>query len=54
MAADEAAANAKAADAQALKTECEMELAEAMPALEAALTALDTLKVSVALRTRSR
>ena len=45
VAADEAAANIKAADAKALKDECEMELAEAMPALEAALAALDTLKV---------
>ncbi|KAK7101371.1 hypothetical protein V1264_019760 [Littorina saxatilis] len=44
VAVDEAAANAKAADSTALKDECEMELAEAMPALEAALAALDTLK----------
>ena len=45
VAADEAAANVKAAESKALKDECEMELAEAMPALEAALAALDTLKV---------
>ncbi|XP_019624138.1 PREDICTED: dynein heavy chain 12, axonemal-like isoform X1 [Branchiostoma belcheri] len=42
--ADEAAANEKAAEAQALKDECESDLAEAIPALEAALAALDTLK----------
>lgn len=44
---DEAVANAKAAEAQALKDECEGELAEALPALEAALAALNTLKVCV-------
>ena len=43
---DEAAANIKAAEAQALKDECEGELAEAIPALEAALNALNTLKVT--------
>ena len=42
---DEAVANAKAAESQALKDECESELAEALPALEAALAALNTLKV---------
>lgn len=42
---DEAVANAQAAEAQALKDECEGELAEALPALEAALAALNTLKV---------
>ncbi|KAM4829514.1 dynein axonemal heavy chain 3 [Thomomys bottae] len=41
--ADEKEANASAAVAQAIKTECEGDLAEAMPALEAALAALDTL-----------
>ncbi|XP_041350374.1 dynein heavy chain 12, axonemal-like isoform X3 [Gigantopelta aegis] len=41
---DEAAANEQAAEAQALKDECEADLAEALPALEAALAALDTLK----------
>ena len=43
---DEEAANEKAAEAQALKDECESELAEAIPALEAALAALNTLKPS--------
>ncbi|EDM17633.1 rCG40149 [Rattus norvegicus] len=41
--ADEKEANAAAAVAQAIKNECEGDLAEAMPALEAALAALDTL-----------
>ncbi|KAG7228180.1 hypothetical protein INR49_013343 [Caranx melampygus] len=41
---DEEAATIKANEAQALKNECESELAEAIPALEAALSALDTLK----------
>uniref|UniRef100_H2M1P1 Dynein axonemal heavy chain 12 n=1 Tax=Oryzias latipes TaxID=8090 RepID=H2M1P1_ORYLA len=41
---DEEAAAMKANEAQALKSECENDLAEALPALEAALTALDTLK----------
>ncbi|XP_077865268.1 dynein axonemal heavy chain 12 [Saccoglossus kowalevskii] len=44
VASDEAVANEQAAEAQALKDECESELAEAIPALEAALAALDTLK----------
>ncbi|XP_055503511.1 dynein axonemal heavy chain 12 [Leucoraja erinacea] len=43
---DEEAATEKATEAQALKNECESELAEAIPALEAALSALDTLKPS--------
>ncbi|RVE70747.1 hypothetical protein OJAV_G00066880 [Oryzias javanicus] len=43
---DEEAAAIKANEAQALKSECESDLAEALPALEAALTALDTLKPS--------
>lgn len=43
--ADEAIANTQAASAQELKDECEAELAEAIPALEAALAALNTLKV---------
>jgi dynein heavy chain len=47
VAADELAANAKADEAKALKDECERELSEAMPALNAAIAALDTLKVSV-------
>uniref|UniRef100_A0A8W4FNZ5 Dynein axonemal heavy chain 3 n=1 Tax=Sus scrofa TaxID=9823 RepID=A0A8W4FNZ5_PIG len=41
--ADEKEANAAAAIAQGIKDECEGDLAEAMPALEAALAALDTL-----------
>ncbi|KAM9584412.1 dynein axonemal heavy chain 3 [Trichechus inunguis] len=41
--ADEKEANAAAAIAQGIKNECEGDLAEAMPALEAALAALDTL-----------
>ena len=45
VAADEAAANEKAMSSKALKDECEVELAEALPALNAALAALDTLKV---------
>lgn len=43
---DEEAATIKAKEAQALKDECESELAEAIPALEAALSALNTLKVN--------
>uniref|UniRef100_A0A803XYS6 Dynein axonemal heavy chain 12 n=1 Tax=Meleagris gallopavo TaxID=9103 RepID=A0A803XYS6_MELGA len=41
---DEEIATKKAEEAQALKNECESDLAEAIPALEAALEALDTLK----------
>ncbi len=44
MRAEEAVANEQAASAQALKDECEAELAEAIPALEAAIAALNTLK----------
>ncbi|XP_015588713.1 dynein heavy chain 3, axonemal [Cephus cinctus] len=44
VAADEALANEAAAAAQAIKDDCESDLAEATPALEAALSALDTLK----------
>lgn len=44
---DEEIASGKADEAQALKNECESDLAEAIPALEAALSALDTLKASV-------
>lgn len=43
---DEEIASGKAEEAQALKNECESDLAEAIPALEAALSALDTLKAS--------
>ena len=46
VAADEKVANDAAAVAQSIKDECEMELAEAIPALEAAISALDTLKPS--------
>lgn len=42
--ADEALANEAAAAAQAIKDDCESDLAEAIPALEAALDALNTLK----------
>ncbi|CAG0885871.1 unnamed protein product [Darwinula stevensoni] len=44
VAADEAAANEAAAAAQAIKDDCENELAEALPALNAAISALNTLK----------
>lgn len=47
---DEEAATIQASEAQALKDECESDLAEAIPALEAAVSALDTLKVSVSYR----
>ena len=40
---EEAGASAEAANVQAIKDECEADLAEAIPALEAALKALDTL-----------
>uniref|UniRef100_A0A8C8BVI3 Dynein axonemal heavy chain 12 n=1 Tax=Otus sunia TaxID=257818 RepID=A0A8C8BVI3_9STRI len=43
---DEEIATEKAEEAQTLKNECESDLAEAIPALEAALDALDTLKPS--------
>lgn len=42
--ADEAAANEAAAASQAIRDDCESDLAEAVPALESALLALDTLK----------
>ena len=41
---DESAANNAAQEAKAIKDECEAKLAEAMPAMNAALSALDTLK----------
>ncbi|XP_071486244.1 dynein axonemal heavy chain 3-like [Diadema antillarum] len=44
VAADEAEANAAAKEAQAIKEDCEANLAVAMPALDAAVRALDTLK----------
>ncbi|WIA36351.1 hypothetical protein OEZ86_007670 [Tetradesmus obliquus] len=40
---EEASASAEAAKVQAIKDECEADLAEAMPALQAAVRALDTL-----------
>lgn len=40
---EESAASAEAAKVQAIKDECEADLAEAMPALQAAIKALDTL-----------
>ena len=43
VAADEAVANKAAAKAQGIKDECEADLAVALPALEAALVALNTL-----------
>ena len=44
VASDEARANDVAARSQGIKEECEMELEEAIPALEAAINALNTLK----------
>ncbi|XP_035226897.1 dynein heavy chain 3, axonemal-like isoform X2 [Stegodyphus dumicola] len=44
VAAEEAVANKKAAQAQAIKDDCERDLAEAIPAMEAAVAALNTLK----------
>ncbi|NXK36347.1 DYH7 protein, partial [Piprites chloris] len=43
---DEEIATEKAEEAQALKNECESDLAQALPVLEAAIGALDTLKPS--------
>ena len=47
VAADERVANEAAKVAQGIKDECSADLAEAMPALEAALAALNTLKPQV-------
>jgi dynein heavy chain len=44
--ADEAVATEKAKSASKIKEECENDLAEALPALESALAALDTLKAA--------
>ncbi|XP_072152186.1 dynein axonemal heavy chain 3 isoform X4 [Bemisia tabaci] len=44
VAADEALANEAAAASQAIKDDCESDLAEATPALESAIAALNTLK----------
>ena len=46
VAKDEAVANEAAAVAGAIKADCEADLAEALPALAAAISALDTLKPS--------
>eukprot|EP01052_Picozoa_sp_SAG31_P052097 SAG31_NODE_12698_length_923_cov_1.514563_1_plen_205_part_10 len=43
---EEAIANGKAAEVQAIKDDCEADLAEAIPILNAAVKALDTLKKS--------
>jgi dynein heavy chain len=43
VAADEAVMNEQAATAQSIKDDCENDLAEAIPALEAAISALDTV-----------
>ena len=45
--ADEAVANKQAKDAQAIKDECDADLAEAIPILESALAALNTLTSQV-------
>lgn len=45
--ADEAVANEQARAAQAIKNECDADLSEALPALNAALSALDTLTPQV-------
>ena len=44
--ADEAVANQSAQEARAIKEECEEKLAEAMPAMQAAVAALDTLNAN--------
>ena len=46
VSADEAVASKKAEEAAAIKSECENDLAQALPLLNAALAALDTLKKS--------
>ena len=46
VAEEEKVATAQSEQAQALKDECENDLAEAIPALEEAMRALDTLKVN--------
>lgn len=48
--ADEAVANKQAAAAQAIKDECDRDLGEAIPILEAALAALNTLTPAVRIR----
>lgn len=49
--ADEAVANEQAMAAKAIKDECDADLAQAMPCLESALAALDTLTAQVWLTT---
>ena len=44
---DEAVANQQASEAQAIKDECDADLAEAIPVLESALAALNTLTAQV-------
>lgn len=44
---DEAVANEQASEAQAIKDECDADLAEAIPILESALAALNTLTPQV-------
>ena len=51
--ADEEIANEQARAAQAIKDECDRELGEALPILEAALSALDTLTPSVSIYVQS-
>ncbi len=46
VACDEALANEAAAAAQAIRDDCENDLAEAIPALQSAVSALDTLNPS--------
>ncbi len=45
--ADEAVANKQAEEARAIKDECDADLAEAIPILESALAALNTLTSQV-------
>ena len=45
--ADEAVANEQAAVAKAIKDECDTDLAAAMPILNSALSALDTITTNV-------
>ena len=47
---DEAVANQQASEAQAIKDECDADLAEAIPVLESALAALNTLTAQVILQ----
>ena len=47
---DEAVANQQASEAQAIKDECDADLAEAIPVLESALAALNTLTSQVILQ----